>query len=66
MINKHKWRIPNNLEPESFCKKIIIRSQCRDGGLFIDGGIGVNFNAGTTAVLECFEEDSLKSIVFQE
>lgn len=63
MINKHKWREPNGIKSENFCEKFTIRSQCYDGGLFIDGGIAVNFNAGTTAVLEILKEDALRSII---
>lgn len=63
MIIKHKWREPNGIKSENFCKKFTVRSQCYDGGLFIDGGIAVTFNAGTTAVLEILKENSLRSII---
>ncbi|XP_014235737.1 NAD kinase 2, mitochondrial isoform X1 [Trichogramma pretiosum] len=66
MILKPSKPTPEHTFPRGFTKKLTIRSQCYDGGLVIDGGIAIHFNAGTTAVLETLKEDALRNIVFTD
>ena len=63
MIVKHIWPLSNDIRPRGFCDKLTVRSQCYDGGLVIDGGIGVRFNTGTTAIFETLDQDTLRNIV---
>lgn len=66
MIVTDVWPIPKCLHPRGLCRKLTIRSQCFDAGLVLDGGIAVPFNFGTTAVLETYPEDSLKTITLPD
>nr|XP_012144689.1 PREDICTED: NAD kinase 2, mitochondrial [Megachile rotundata] len=61
MIVTNIWPVPKTMQTRGFCNKLIVRSQCYDAGLVVDGGIAVPFNFGTTAVLETHPEDSLRS-----
>ncbi|EZA56110.1 hypothetical protein DMN91_010211 [Ooceraea biroi] len=54
--------VPALVPPRGFCKKVLVKSQCFDAGLVLDGGIAVPFNFGTTAKIETFPEDSLRTI----
>ncbi|KAH0534241.1 NAD kinase 2, mitochondrial [Cotesia glomerata] len=56
------WPLPKTMKPRGFCNRLTIRSHCYDGGLVLDGGIGVPFNIGTIALLETNPDDALRTI----
>lgn len=62
MIVTNVWPVPKTMQTRGCCNKLIVRSQCYDAGLVVDGGIAVPFNYGTTAVLETYPEDSLRAL----
>lgn len=66
MIMTDAVPIPKNVSPRGFCKKVVVKSQCFDAGLVLDGGIAVSFNFGTTAQIESFPEDSLRTITLPD
>ncbi|XP_029052621.1 NAD kinase 2, mitochondrial-like [Osmia bicornis bicornis] len=63
MIVTDVWPIPKSMQPRGLCNKLVVRSQCYDAGLVVDGGIAIPFNSGTKAVLEVHPEDSLRALI---
>jgi len=49
--------------PRAFVKRLEIKSRCFDACMVIDGGLSFKFNDGTTAILELFEGDALRTVV---
>ncbi|XP_011501082.1 PREDICTED: NAD kinase 2, mitochondrial [Ceratosolen solmsi marchali] len=66
MVVKHIWPLPTHINYRGFCDELTVRSQCYEGGLVIDGGVVAHFNLGTTAILQCLEDDQLCSIIFPD
>lgn len=62
LIPMPMWPKMPNLPSKGFASKILIRSQCRDGNLVIDGGCSYHFNAGTSAILQTDYKKALKTI----
>ncbi|XP_018304317.1 NAD kinase 2, mitochondrial [Mycetomoellerius zeteki] len=62
MIMTNAIPVPKDVHTRGFCRKAIVKSQCFDAGLVLDGGIAVPFNFGTIAEIETFPEDSLRTI----
>lgn len=62
MIPMSVWPKMPNLPSKGFATKILIRSQCREGNLVIDGGSSYQFNSGITAILRTDPESMLKTI----
>ncbi|XP_011058788.1 PREDICTED: NAD kinase 2, mitochondrial [Acromyrmex echinatior] len=63
MIMTNAIPVSKDVHTRGFCRKAIVKSQCFDAGLVLDGGIAVPFNFGTIAEIETFPEDSLRTIV---
>ncbi|KYN26747.1 UPF0465 protein C5orf33 like protein [Trachymyrmex cornetzi] len=63
MIMTNAIPVPKDVHTRGFCRKAIVKSQCFDAGLVLDGGIAVPFNFGTIAEIETFLEDSLQTII---
>ncbi|XP_011308228.1 NAD kinase 2, mitochondrial isoform X2 [Fopius arisanus] len=62
IIANDMWPLPKTINQRAYCNTLTIRSQCDDAGLVFDGGIGVPFNVGTSAILETHDEDRLRTI----
>ena len=62
LISAGVWPDPKGLSPRGFANKIEVKSRCFDGGLVIDGGVFIKFNAGTTATLEVCASDTLQTV----
>jgi NAD+ kinase len=62
LISAGVWPDPKGLAPRGFAKKIEIKSRCFDGGLVVDGGVFIKFNQGTTATLEVYSSDALRTV----
>ncbi|XP_018050710.1 PREDICTED: NAD kinase 2, mitochondrial [Atta colombica] len=63
MIMTNSIPVPKDVYTRGFCRKAIVKSQCFDAGLVLDGGLAVPFNFGTIAEMETFPEDSLRTII---
>jgi len=63
MIITNSIPVPKDVYTRGFCRKAIVKSQCFDAGLVLDGGLAVPFNFGTIAEMETFPEDSLRTII---
>ncbi|XP_018354502.1 PREDICTED: NAD kinase 2, mitochondrial [Trachymyrmex septentrionalis] len=63
MIMTNALPVPKDVHTRGFCRKAIVKSQCFDAGLVLDGGIAVAFNFGTIAEIETCPEDSLRNII---
>lgn len=64
LIPMHVWPKMPDLPSKGNASKILIKSQCRNGSLVIDGGCAYNFNTGTSAILETDQKYVLKTIKF--
>lgn len=62
LISAGVWPDPKGLAPRGFASKIEVKSRCFDGGLVIDGGVFIKFNEGTTAILEIYTSDALRTV----
>jgi len=62
LISAGVWPDPKGLSPRGFANKIEVKSRCFDGGLVIDGGVFVKLNEGTTATLEVYTSDALRTV----
>ena len=51
-----------NILPYNYTDKFMLKSNCSDGFLVIDGGLCFNFNHGDQVFLEIDKNDSLKTI----
>lgn len=63
MVETNVWRVPKSLQRYNSCKKLTVKSLCYDGALVLDGGIGIQFNLGTTAEFEIDPKGALRHIV---
>ena len=66
LIPMSVWPKMPDLPSKGGTSKMLIRSQCRNGSLVIDGGSSYNFNIGTSAVLETDQKYVLKTIKFHD
>ncbi|GFG40876.1 hypothetical protein Cfor_08906 [Coptotermes formosanus] len=62
LISAGVWPDPKGLAPRGFANKIEVTSRCFDGGLVIDGGVFIRFDEGTTATLEVYTSDALRTV----
>ncbi|XP_064112115.1 NAD kinase 2, mitochondrial-like isoform X2 [Macrobrachium nipponense] len=53
-------------KPRGLARSIAVKSRCFDASLVIDGGLSFTFNDGTRALLEIYEEDSLRTVTLYE
>lgn len=44
----------------------MVKSNCFDAGLVIDGGVSYTFNDGMIAILEIHPDDALRTVVLNE
>ncbi|XP_066977670.1 NAD kinase 2, mitochondrial isoform X1 [Macrobrachium rosenbergii] len=54
------------VKPRGLARSIAVKSRCFDASLVIDGGLSFTFNDGTRALLEIYEEDSLRTVTLHE
>lgn len=54
------------IKPRGLARSIAVKSRCFDASLVIDGGLSFTFNDGTRALLEIYEDDSLRTVTLNE
>ena len=64
LIPMSVWPKMPALPSKGYVSKMLVKSQCRNGSMVIDGGCAYNFNTGTSAILETGEKYVLKTIQF--
>lgn len=63
MISGGVWPNPKGLKPRGFAKKIVVKSNCDDAYIVVDGGLSFPFNDGTLGIFEMNPEDSLRTVI---
>ncbi|KAL3288078.1 hypothetical protein HHI36_002529 [Cryptolaemus montrouzieri] len=63
LISAGVWPDPKGLKSRGFAKKIVVKSNCDDAYIVVDGGLSFAFNDGTRAIFEMHPEDSLKTVI---
>lgn len=63
MIQGGVWPDPKGLKPRGFAKKIVVKSNCDDAYIVVDGGLSFAFNDGATAIFELNPEDNLRTVI---
>ncbi|KAK9886709.1 hypothetical protein WA026_017628 [Henosepilachna vigintioctopunctata] len=62
LISAGVWPDPKGLKSRGFAEKIVVKSNCDDAYIVVDGGLSFSFNDGTLAVFEMHPEDRLRTV----
>ncbi|XP_044746683.1 NAD kinase 2, mitochondrial [Coccinella septempunctata] len=63
LISAGVWPDPKGLKPRGFAKKIIVKSNCDEAYIVVDGGLSFAFNDGAIGIFELHPEDNLRTVI---